>query len=85
MDRITAETIAKKTRALKHCSKLITEINKKGQATIRLNCTGVEFVVHKGDAMYLKLATTHAQLTEDIKSYEIVQRANGTSPATETN
>ena len=81
MDRITAETIARKTKALKHCSKLIAKINKDGQATVRLNCTGVEFVVHKGDAMYLKLATIHAQLTEDIKSYEIVNRA---AAATET-
>ena len=83
MDRITAETISRKTKALKHCTKLLAKINKEGQATVRLNCTGVEFIVHKGDAMYLKLATIHAQLTEEIRSYEIVKRAT-TSPATAT-
>lgn len=73
MDRVTAETIARKTRAMKHCMKLIKEINEKGSTVIKLGCTGVEFTVKQGDAMYFKLATTHAQLTEDVKSYEIVQ------------
>lgn len=75
MDRITAEAIARKTKALKHCMKLIEEINKKGSTIIKLGCTGVEFVVKQGDAMYFKLATTRAQLMEDVKSYEIVQKA----------
>ena len=72
MDKYTAETIAKKARALKHCNKLLTEIDKKGSARISLNCTGVEFIVHKDDAVYLKLKTIRAQLTEDIESYNIV-------------
>lgn len=84
-DFIAAQDLSKKVGALKHLTKKINEINKKGQAIIRLNNTGVELVAKKGDALYLKLATAHAQLTEDIKSYEIVQRATGNSPATETN
>lgn len=69
-----AEAIAKKHRALKHCNKLLAEIDKKGESKVILNNTGVTFVVHKGDAMYLKLSTTRAQLIEDIASYEIVKR-----------
>lgn len=82
---ITAQNLSKKVGAFKHLTKKINEINKNGQAIIRLNNTGVELIAKKGDALYLKLATAHAQLAEDINSYEIVQRANGTSPATETN
>ena len=81
-ETITAQELSKKVGALKHLTKKLNEVNKNGQAIIRLNNTGVTFVVKKGDALYLKLATTHAQLTEDVKSYEIVKRA--TTAATET-
>ena len=81
-ETITAQELSKKVGALKHLTKKLNEVNKNGQAIIRLNNTGVTFVVKKGDALYLKLATTHAQLTEDVKSYEIVKRA--TAAATET-
>lgn len=76
MDNITAENIGKKSRALKHCNKVIAEIDKKGSATITLNCTGVIFTVHKNDAIYLQLQTTRAQLIQEIGSYEIVQKAS---------
>lgn len=80
---ITAEAIGKKARALKHCNKLLSKINKEGSAKIVLNCTGVEFVVHKGDAIHLKIQTTRAQLTEDINSYDIVRKANTTGQINE--
>lgn len=76
MDNITAENIGKKSRALKHCNKVIAEIDKKGSATITLNCTGVIFTVHKNDAIYLQLQATRAQLIQEIGSYEIVQKAS---------
>lgn len=76
MDRISAEDIGKKARALKHCIKVLGTIDKKGSAEIVLNCTGVKFVVHKNDALHLKIATTKAQLEEEIASYEIVRASN---------
>lgn len=76
MDNITAENIGKKSRALKHCNKVIAEIDKKGSATITLNCTGVIFTVHKNDAIYLQLQATRAQLIQEIGSYEIVRKAS---------
>lgn len=79
MDNITAENIGKKSRALKHCNKVIAEIDKKGSATITLNCTGVIFTVHKNDAIYLQLQATRAQLVQEIGSYEIVQKASKSS------
>ena len=79
MDKISAEEIGKKARALKHCIKILTNIDKKGSAEIILNCTGVKFVVRKDDAMYLKLSTTRAQLEEEVASYEIV-KASETPP-----
>ena len=76
MDRVSAEDIGKKARALKHCIKVLGTIEKKGSAEIVLNCTGVKLVAHKNDALHLKIATTKAQLEEEIASYEIV-RASG--------
>ena len=75
MDNVTAERIGKKAKALKHCNKILEKIEKNGEAVVKLNCTGVEITVNRGDAMHLKLVTVQAQLTEEIKSYEIVQKA----------
>lgn len=73
MDRVSAEDIGRKARALKHCIKVLGTIEKKGSAEIVLNCTGVKLVAHKNDALHLKIATTKAQLEEEIASYEIVR------------
>lgn len=75
MDNVTAEIIGKKARALKHCDKLLEKIDKQGSAKILLNCTGVEFVVNKGDAIYLSIQKTKYELLYDIRSYEITVRA----------
>jgi len=74
MNNSTAEILSRKVRALKHCNKVLDEIKKKGSAIITLNCTGVSFVVRQGDAIYLQLETTRAQLAQDIGSYEIIRR-----------
>lgn len=76
MDSVTAENIGKKARALKHCDKLLAKIDKNGSAKVLLNCTGVEFIVHKGDAIYLSIQKTKYALLCDIQSYEITMRAN---------
>lgn len=76
MDNITAEMIGRKAKALKHCNKVLSEIDKKGFATISLNCTGVVFTVYKNDAIYLQLQTTRAQLVQEIGSYEIIQKSS---------
>lgn len=83
MDRVSAEDIGRKARALKHCIKVLKTIDKKGSAEIVLNCTGVKLVAHKNDALHLKIATTKAQLEEEIASYEIV-RASGLGSTTPT-
>lgn len=75
MDNVTAEIIGKKARALKHCDKLLEKIDKNGSAKILLNCTGVEFVVNKGDAIYLSIQKTKYALLYDIRSFEITVRA----------
>ena len=90
MERIMAEEVGKKAKALKHCIKLLGTIEKKGSAEVVLNCTGVRFTVRSGDAMHLKIATTKAQLEEEIASFEIVrasavqQEANATPPPNES-
>lgn len=38
MDIVTAETIGKKSKALKHCDKLLSKIDKNGSAKVKLNC-----------------------------------------------
>lgn len=75
MDNITAENIGKKAKAFKHCEKLLATIDKNGQASVKLNCTGVEFVVHKGDAIYLRIQATKFALLDEIHSYEVTQHA----------
>lgn len=79
MDKRTAEIIAKKVRALKHTNKVIAEIDRRGEKRICINCTGVEFIVRKNDAMYLKLQTTRAQLMEDINNYTVTVEKNYTA------
>lgn len=77
MDNVTAEIISKKTRALKHCNKVLETIEKKGSAVITLNCTGVVFTVRKNDAIYLQLQATRAQLIQDIPRrciYNVIRR-----------
>lgn len=68
-----AQAIGQKTRALKHCTKLLDQIDKTGEVSVKLNCTGVTFIVHKNDGMYLRIATTKAQLLEEIAAYEVIK------------
>lgn len=71
----TAEQISRKVRALKYFQGVIESADKKGSAIIKLNCTGAEFLLNKGDVLYLKVKTMIAKLSEEIASLEIVQRA----------
>lgn len=71
----TAEQISRKVRALKYFQGVIETADKKGSAIIKLNCTGAEFIVNKGDVLYLKVKTMIAKLSEEIASLEIVQKA----------
>lgn len=75
MDIVTADTIGKKSKALKHCDKLIAEIDKKGFANVKLNCTGVEFTVRKDDAIYCRVQATKYALLDEIRSFELTTRA----------
>lgn len=75
MDIVTAETIGKKSKALKHCDKLLSKIDKNGSAKVKLNCTGVEFVVHKDDAIYCRIQHTRYALLDEIRSYELTTRS----------
>lgn len=75
MDIVTAETIGKKSKALKHCDKLLSKIDKNGSAKVVLNCTGVEFVVHKDDAIYCRIQSTKYRLLDEIRSYELTTRS----------
>lgn len=74
----TAEQISRKVRALKYFQGVIETADKKGSAIIKLNCTGAEFLLNKGDVLYLKVKTMIAKLSEEIASLEIVQKASVT-------
>ena len=67
----TAEQISRKVRALKYFQGVIETADKKGSAIIKLNCTGAEFLLNRGDVLYLKVKTMIAKLSE-----EIVQKAS---------
>ena len=76
----TAEQISKKVRALKYFQGVIETADKKGSAIIKLNCTGAEFSLNKGDVLYLKVKTMVAKLSEEILSLEIVQNSTFNQP-----
>ena len=75
MDNATAQEIAIKVRALKHCNKLLKKIDEQGYVDLKLNCTGVVIHVVRDDINHLNLKVTQAELTKAIGSYEITQRA----------
>ena len=72
----TAEQISRKVRALKYFQGVIETADKKGSAIIKLNCTGAEFLLNRGDVLYLKVKTMIAKLSEEIASLEIVQKTS---------
>ena len=72
----TAEQISRKVRALKYFQGVIETADKKGTTIIKLNCTGAEFVLNKGDVLYLKVKTMIAKLAEEIASLEIIQKTS---------
>ena len=72
----TAEQISRKVRALKYFQGVIETADKKGSAIIKLKCTGAEFLLNRGDVLYLKVKTMIAKLSEEIASLEIVQKAS---------
>lgn len=76
----SAQEIGKKARAFKHCVSLINEIDKKGETVVKLNCTGVEMHVKKGDGFYLKLHTIVSNLREELAAMQVTMR----SPSTPT-
>jgi hypothetical protein len=71
---ITPESYAKKVSALKHINKVISQIDKTGEAIICLGCTGAKFTAYKGDAVYLRLLVVKAQHEEDVSGYEITKK-----------
>lgn len=66
MNLQNAKEIGRKARAYEHCAKLLKQIDKHGSATMKLNCTGVEFLVQKDDGIYLRLKTVFASLAEEL-------------------
>lgn len=69
-----AKEIGTMERACNHCEKVLKKIATKGETTIKINCTGLEFTVHRGDSLHLKLQTIYAQLREKLAEYQIVAR-----------
>ena len=54
---------------------MLSKIDKNGSAKVVLNCTGVEFVVHKDDAIYCRIQSTKYRLLDEIRSYELTTRS----------
>lgn len=78
MNLQNAKSIGQKARAYEHCVKLLRRIEKDGSAIMKINCTGIEFHVEKGDGIYLRLKTVLASLTEDLNL--ATQRMEGSTP-----
>lgn len=79
MKHSVAEAIGLKARALKHCDKLISRIDKNGRADIKVCGTGVVLPCEKNDAVYTLLQSIRFRLIHEINSIEIV---SGVKPAT---
>lgn len=76
MDNATAQEIAIKVRALRHCNKLLRTIDEKGCVDLHLCNTGVTIHVVRDDINHMNLKVTQAELSRAIAAYEIVHRAN---------
>lgn len=75
MNRFVAEVIGRKSRALKHCDKLLKSIEKEGQAVIKLNATGVSLPCTKGDSLHTLLMVERAKLAHEINIIEIAEES----------
>lgn len=85
MNKIDAKEISRKIRAFEHCEKVLRRVEKGGSAIVKLNNTGLTFVVNRGDALYLEFVAQHAALWRDIQAYEIVRNATAeTKPSART-
>lgn len=73
-----AEAIARKTKGLKHCDKLLKNIEKKGSIEIPLSGTGVVLPVAKGDAIHTLLQSIRFSLAHEINAIEIAN--SGSAP-----
>ncbi|MGN0819867.1 MAG: hypothetical protein ACI4M6_05670 [Christensenellaceae bacterium] len=79
MDTKTAEIIARKSRALKHCEKILGQCDKKGTHRVILNNTGVVIPVTKNDAIYLRIQSIKYQLIDELHSYKVSQSVASSS------
>ena len=75
------KAINDKIRALKHITKALNEVEKKGSHIIRIGCTGVEWEMKVGDVHYYKYKTLQAKLAEDLNAYQITQKKSIALPA----
>lgn len=72
MNNKTAEVIGRKARALKHCEKLLREVDKNGQIEVKLGGTGMVIPCVKNDAIYTLFQSIKFQLVHEINAIEIV-------------
>lgn len=74
MNTSTAEFIGKSSRALKHCDRLLKKIEKTGEASIKVNATGLTLPCHRGDALHTLLMSERARLYHEINSFELTPK-----------
>lgn len=74
MNTSTAEFIGKSSRALKHCDQLLKKIEKTGEASIKVNATGLTLPCHRGDALHTLLMSERARLYHEINSFELTPK-----------
>lgn len=74
MNTSTAEFIGKSSRALKHCDQLLKKIEKTGEASIKLNATGLTLPCRRGDALHTLLMSERARLYHEINSFEVTPK-----------
>lgn len=72
MKHNVAEMIGRKAKALKHCDKVISTIDKQGRTEILLGNTGIVIPCEKNDAIYTMLQSIRFKLVHEINSIEIV-------------
>lgn len=73
-----AKLIGNKARGIKHCDKILKEVNERGSASMRVGNTGVIIPVVKGDAMHSMISSIRAKLQYEINSIEVT---NGLTPS----
>lgn len=71
-----ANIIEKKSRAFKHCDKILKQIEEKGTVEIKVGATGVTLPCTKGDSLHNLVISIRHKLAYELGSLDVSMRTD---------